>query len=264
MFFRLCSVCYRQKRVPQKKCLRPQFSEFRWHRWKNMRRIGQHRLVSGRQAWPSTQPALDSRQITCPLIFKSGSLKNRCQKPIYLLRFVFVSVLSIGNIGSYIGIIGVMSEGRLLTLFDTGLKNGWQKYQNDMIYPWWLRLRYHIQKSTKQAAFKRTGKVFDENNMLISRWHSLPRQRTVEIDICQHCLRLSFQVNSWQGHSPPGWWQHAEKMRNYAEAGLTRLLLGPRHHLCSFCATCNKTCKLNCEWIAACSMQKHAGHNYFG
>ena len=33
-FFLLCSVCYRQKRVPQKKCLRPQFSEFRWHRWK--------------------------------------------------------------------------------------------------------------------------------------------------------------------------------------------------------------------------------------
>ena len=100
--------------------------------------------------------------------------------------------------------------------------------------------------------------------MLISQWHSLPRQRTVEIDICQHCLRLSFQVNSWQGHSPPGWWQHAEKMRNYAEAGLTRLLLGPRHHLCSFSATCNKTCKLNCEWIAACSMQKYAGRTYFG
>ena len=99
--------------------------------------------------------------------------------------------------------------------------------------------------------------------MLISRWHSLPRQRTVEIDICQHCLRLSFQVNSWQGHSPPGWWQHAEKMRNYAEAGLTRLLLGPRHHLCSFSATCNKTCKLNCEWIAACSMQKYAGSHLF-
>ena len=105
------------------------------------------------------------------------------------------------------------------------------------------------------------------NHMLISWWHSLQRQRPVEFNICQLCLRLSFQANSWQGLSQPRWWKHSRT------CGIMRRLDWPDYSwnlgtiyaaFLFFCdlQTCNKTCNLNCF----CSVlnAKKSGRNDFG